>query len=114
MTDTNILRDQLLIISDAFPLLNLARRIATVRREIGGRIVFTTSFGIEDQAIADAIFTLATGRFFSGTYELWAETELVTDDASSPYTPIASARTINRAPGRERFRASVEARSSQE
>jgi phosphoadenosine phosphosulfate reductase len=46
--------------------------------------VFTTSFGIEDQAITDAIFTqdleievvtLDTGRLFPETYELWAATE---------------------------------------
>jgi phosphoadenosine phosphosulfate reductase len=49
-----------------------------------GRIVFTTSFGLEDQAIAHAIFeqvldiavvTLDTGRLFAATYELWAQTE---------------------------------------
>jgi phosphoadenosine phosphosulfate reductase len=49
-----------------------------------GRIVFTTSFGLEDQAIAHAIFTsgadievvtLDTGRLFPETYDLWAETE---------------------------------------
>src|SRR5262249_60081041 len=54
------------------------------RREIGGTIVFTTSFGIEDQAIADAIFTqdleidvvtLDTGRLFPEMYDLWAATE---------------------------------------
>jgi phosphoadenosine phosphosulfate reductase len=85
LTSANILRDQILIvISHAFPHLDLAQRVATVRREIRGRIVFTTSFGIEDQAIADAIFTqeleidvitLDTGRLFPETYALWIETE---------------------------------------
>ena len=49
-----------------------------------GRIVFTTSFGIEDQAIAHLIFTrnldievatLDTGRLFPSTYKVWEETE---------------------------------------
>jgi phosphoadenosine phosphosulfate reductase len=51
---------------------------------ISGRIVFTTSFGIEDQLIAHHIFserlpidvvTLDTGRLFPSTYKLWQETE---------------------------------------
>ena len=59
-------------------------RIATLRREIAGRITFTTSFGLEDQAIFHWIarsgldidvVTLDTGRLFPETYELWAETE---------------------------------------
>jgi phosphoadenosine phosphosulfate reductase len=84
LTEENILRDQVLIISDAFPRLDLAQRIAIVRREINGRVVFSTSFGIEDQAIADTIFTqeigievvtLDTGRLFPETYELWSKTE---------------------------------------
>jgi sulfate adenylyltransferase large subunit/thioredoxin-dependent adenylylsulfate APS reductase len=61
-----------------------AERLALVRREIKGRIVFTTSFGIEDQAILHMIsrqnldidvVTLDTGRMFPETYELWAQTE---------------------------------------
>jgi phosphoadenosine phosphosulfate reductase len=38
------------------------KRVATVRDLVRGRIVFTTSFGLEDQAIAE-------------TYKLWAQTE---------------------------------------
>jgi len=64
--------------------LDLAQRVAAVRRHVSGRIVFTTSFGLEDQAIAHAIFvqdlaidvvTLDTGRLFPETYELWSLTE---------------------------------------
>lgn len=56
---------------------------ATVDR-IGGPIVFTTSFGIEDQLIAHHIFseklpietvTLDTGRLFPETYDVWQRTE---------------------------------------
>ena len=61
-----------------------AKRLASLRAAVPGRILFTTSFGIEDQAIAHLIFsghldievaTLDTGRLFPETYELWAETE---------------------------------------
>jgi phosphoadenosine phosphosulfate reductase len=61
-----------------------AERLASLRAAVPGRVVFTTSFGIEDQAIAHLIFTarldigvatLDTGRLFAETYDLWAETE---------------------------------------
>src|SRR6185295_7216298 len=61
-----------------------AERLASLRAAMPDRIVFTTSFGIEDQAIAHLIFsgrleievaTLDTGRLFPATYDLWAETE---------------------------------------
>lgn len=59
-------------------------RLASLRDNVDGRVVFTTSFGLEDQAIAHLIFTqglkidvvtLDTGRLFPSTYTLWAETE---------------------------------------
>jgi phosphoadenosine phosphosulfate reductase len=71
-------------ISEASFDRDLMDRVATVRKLVRGRIVFTTSFGIEDQAIAHAIFrqdlgievvTIDTGRLFPETYELWARTE---------------------------------------
>ncbi len=49
-----------------------------------GKIVFTTSFGLEDQIITHLLWeqnidveliTLDTGRLFNETYALWAETE---------------------------------------
>jgi sulfate adenylyltransferase large subunit/phosphoadenylyl-sulfate reductase (thioredoxin) len=61
-----------------------AQRLARFRSEIDGRLVFTTSFGLEDQVIVHMIceqgieldiVTLDTGRLFPETYELWAETE---------------------------------------
>jgi phosphoadenosine phosphosulfate reductase len=69
---------------ERFPALDLFERLAAIRAQIRGRVVFTTSFGLEDQAIAHAIFaqaltidvaTLDTGRLFPETYEVWAETE---------------------------------------
>jgi len=64
--------------------LDLVSRLTEARRAIAGRLVFTTSFGLEDQAIAHAILsldlaieivTLDTGRLFPETYAVWNETE---------------------------------------
>ena len=64
--------------------LNLSYRVAAIRRIVAGRVVFTTSFTLEDQAITHAIFsqglaidvlTLDTGRLFPETFEVWARTE---------------------------------------
>ena len=61
-----------------------AGRLAALREQVAGRIVFTTSFGLEDQAITHVIFerrlpielvTIDTGRLFPSTYRLWAQTE---------------------------------------
>jgi phosphoadenosine phosphosulfate reductase len=58
--------------------------MARFAREIEGRTVFSTSFGLEDQIILHLIVehgldvdivTLDTGRLFRETYDLWAETE---------------------------------------
>jgi phosphoadenosine phosphosulfate reductase len=71
-------------LANRFEALSLPARLALIRSAIDGRIVFTTSFGREDQAIAHAIFTadlaidvvtLDTGRLFPETYAVWAETE---------------------------------------
>lgn len=64
--------------------LPLADRLAAAREALPGRLVFTTSFGLEDQLLAHAIFTrrleipvltLDTGRLFPETYDVWAATE---------------------------------------
>lgn len=61
-----------------------AERLQALAAAVAGRIVFTTSFGIEDQLIAHHVFTgklpievatLDTGRLFPETYELWQSTE---------------------------------------
>ena len=44
------------VLSDVSRDDNLMKRLATIRNVVPGRIVFTTSFGIEDQAIGHAIF----------------------------------------------------------
>ena len=63
----------------------LEDRIAAIAAAVGGRIAFSTSLGLEDQAILHAIasvgapvdvFTLDTGRHFPETLETLNETEL--------------------------------------
>jgi phosphoadenosine phosphosulfate reductase len=67
-----------------FAALSLEERLDLVCRLVPGRKVFTTSLGLEDQAITHAIFTarlpievvtLDTGRLFPETYDVWAATE---------------------------------------
>ena len=64
--------------------LDLDHRLKLVREVIPGRIIFTTSFGVEDQFITHSIFTqgldidvatIDTGRLFPETYTLWEQTE---------------------------------------
>ncbi len=66
-------------------ITGLADRIGEVRRSIEGRLVFSTSLGLEDQAILNAIaeqgadidiFTLDTGRLFSEVLETVELSEL--------------------------------------
>ncbi|MEN3793116.1 phosphoadenylyl-sulfate reductase [Fulvimarina sp. MAC3] len=67
-----------------FPTLTPLARLERLREVTPGRIVFTTSLGIEDQMITHLIFkhnikidvvTLDTGRLFPETYDLWRKTE---------------------------------------
>lgn len=76
--------DDMACIARGWDRLALTQRLAAIRTAITGRVVFTTSFGLEDQAIAHTIFTsglaievvtLDTGRLFPETYALWSETE---------------------------------------
>jgi len=71
-------------LANAFADLDLHERLAAARAAIDGRVVFTTSFGLEDQAISHAILardlaievvTFDTGRLFPETHDVWAETE---------------------------------------
>jgi len=65
---------------------NIAESLRFLAESVSGKIVFSTSFGIEDQLITDAIFsqklknievfTLDTGRLFPETYATWDKTQL--------------------------------------
>jgi phosphoadenosine phosphosulfate reductase len=68
----------------AFRPLSPTARLALLRNRIDGSLVFTTSFGLEDQVLThwvaesgvDVRFvTLDTGRLFPETYDVWAATE---------------------------------------
>lgn len=70
--------------NDELASLNLADRIKAIRDNIDGKIVFTTSLGIEDQLLTHHIaetgvnidlVTLETGRLFEESHTLWQETE---------------------------------------
>jgi phosphoadenosine phosphosulfate reductase len=100
--------------------LDLLERLAALRSHISGRIVFTTSFGLEDQAIAHAIFaqnlavevvTLDTGRLFPETHEVWAETEARYGARIRVYAPGPdSLEALITRDGINGFRSSVAAR----
>jgi phosphoadenosine phosphosulfate reductase len=71
-------------LSTVFDGADLFARLDAIATATTGPAVFTTSFGLEDQAIAHAILsrglpidivTLDTGRLFPETYDVWAKTE---------------------------------------
>jgi phosphoadenosine phosphosulfate reductase len=107
-------------IADRLGDLDLFARLAAIRTLIAGRIVFTTSLGLEDQAIAHAIFarslaievaTLDTGRLFPETHAVWAETERRYGARILAYAPNhASVEALIARQGADGFRASVAAR----
>jgi phosphoadenosine phosphosulfate reductase len=101
---------------------SLPERLALVRETVAGRLVFTTSFGLEDQAVAHAILThgiaiavvtLDTGRLFPETYDLWAETEERYGTRIAAFAPRQdSLEALIAAQGINGFRNSVEARKT--
>jgi len=71
--------------SELAALHTLEARIALIRRSIAGRVTFSTSLGLEDQAVLHAIageapdfdlFTLDTGRHFPETLDTIEASEL--------------------------------------
>ena len=72
------------LLAACLPGLSLEQRMREARSLVPGRLVLTTSFGLEDQALTHAaasedldidLVTLDTGRLFPETYAVWAETE---------------------------------------
>ncbi|MDC0857574.1 phosphoadenylyl-sulfate reductase [Rickettsiales bacterium] len=77
---------------------NLAwdKRIENIANEFKGKLIFSSSFSIEDQIITHiivnlkldiTIFTLDTGRMFDETYEVWQETKNKYGINIIPYYP---------------------------
>ncbi|HEY1747905.1 MAG TPA: phosphoadenylyl-sulfate reductase [Xanthobacteraceae bacterium] len=107
-------------LADEFTGLDLFGRVAAIRSLVSGRIVFTTSFGLEAQALAHAIFsqglaidvaTLDTGRLFPETYDVWARTEHRYRVRISVFTPESnSVERLVAKQGVDGFRSSVAAR----
>jgi phosphoadenosine phosphosulfate reductase len=105
-----------------FAGLDLFERLAAIAETATGRIVFTTSLGLEDQAIAHAIFTqdlpvdvvtLDTGRLFPETYEVWSETEQrYGRGIRALYPDHRALETLVTRQGIDGFRASIEARKA--
>jgi len=71
-------------------------RLEILATEFKGKIIFTTSFGIEDQVITHKIFTnnldikvvtLDTGRLFPETYEVFSHTILKYNKKINVYFP---------------------------
>jgi phosphoadenosine phosphosulfate reductase len=97
-------------------------RLRALRGAISGRIVFTTSLGLEDQAITHMIAksalaiefaTLDTGRLFPETYALWQDTEERYDIRIASYMANGEAvEALVKRQGVNGFYASIEARKA--
>lgn len=95
-------------------------RLKHLRESLQGRIVFTTSLGLEDQVITHLIaggqhdidiVTLDTGRMFPETYTLWRDTEARYGVSIRPYYPVGeSLERLVAAQGIDGFYHSIEAR----
>lgn len=87
-----------------------------------GEIVFSTSFGAEDQVLTDMICrhgldipieTLDTGRLFPETYEVWSATEKRYGIRIKAYTPSsAELEELVNGQGIDLYRRSLQARKS--
>ncbi|MEO8234223.1 MAG: phosphoadenylyl-sulfate reductase [Flavobacterium sp.] len=76
---------------------NFEENIKLLAQRVNEKIVFSTSFGIEDQVISHAIysqgiknievFTLDTGRLFPETYSVWDKTQLQYNEKIKAYYP---------------------------
>ncbi len=119
---TELTSKLLTVLGHRFGELSLADRLSAICTEVPGRIVFTTSFGLEDQALAHAIFTadlpvevvtLDTGRLFPETYAVWAETEHRYGRRIRCFMPdAAGVESLVLQQGIEGFRTSVQGRKA--
>lgn len=101
---------------------DLGQRISLLADAIEGRVTFSTSLGLEDQAILHAIaetgaaidvFTLDTGRHFPETLETWAATELHYGLKIRALAPLAEdIEMLVARDGVLGFRSSIEARKA--
>lgn len=109
-------------LAGAFAATDAAERLVGLVRQVEGRRVFTTSFGLEDQVVTHLIatqslpieiVTLDTGRLFAEVHALWAETEARYGIAIVPFYPRHDAvEAFVRGHGVNGFYASVAARKA--
>ncbi len=108
--------------SAGFAALDPETRLARLRASVEGEIVFTTSFGLEDQALTHiiagsgldiAFATLDTGRLFPETYEVWSRTQARYGLRIRAILPQTRAvETLIDSDGVDGFRASIAARKA--
>lgn len=77
--------------------INIEESLRNLSKQVSGKIVFSTSFGIEDQVLSHIIFqnkienievfTLDTGRLFPQTYDVWDKTLLQYKATIKAYYP---------------------------
>ncbi|QBZ97610.1 phosphoadenylyl-sulfate reductase [Flavobacterium sangjuense] len=77
--------------------INIEESLKNLSTQVSGKIVFSTSFGIEDQVLSHIIFqnkienievfTLDTGRLFPQTYAVWDKTLLQYKATIKAYYP---------------------------
>ena len=78
---------------------SVQENLQILNEQLKGKIVFSTSFGIEDQVITNEIFsnklenievfTLDTGRLFPETYDVWDKSNLKYGNKIKPFYPEA-------------------------
>lgn len=73
------------VLTESYANLSIADGLKKLSADFPGKVVFTTSFGLEDQAITHAILsesipiriaTLDTGRLFQEAYDVWQKTNI--------------------------------------
>jgi phosphoadenosine phosphosulfate reductase len=109
-------------LSSALAGLAISERLKLIRASLTGRVVFTTSFGIEDQFLTHwiaetgvdiTLATLDTGRLFAETLDVWAATEARYGLPIAAYAPLAeSAEHLLHEQGALGFRQSIDARKA--
>jgi len=109
-------------LNTAFGAADVAQRLAGIVAGATGPVVFTTSFGLEDQVLTHfiaaaklpvTVATLDTGRLFPEVYALWQETEERYGILIRPYYPRHNAVELYvRQNGINGFYGSREARKS--
>lgn len=109
-------------LSAAFGTSDAAKRLSGLAERVAGRLVFTTSFGLEDQVVTHLIaaqnlpfeiVTLDTGRLFGEVHALWADTERRYGIAITPFYPRHDAvEAFVRGNGIDGFYGSIAARKA--